>query len=135
MPYDVGDYTEIETPAAPPPVKPGLNVERLNQLADVLQRVDSLNFNMKYSNACIAGWANRLWPPPTSRWGFPLLEDAQVALGLTYEQAHDLFMGQSTFLMFLLGRDAFEATPKQAARVVRHLARTGRVNWNAAWRR
>ena len=72
------------------------------------------------TNACIAGWAKAVWAP-RSRNAY---ESARRVLGLTGEQASELFSGVVPL--------STEPTAAQAALVLYNLAVTGKVNWRVA---
>lgn len=116
-----------------------MDKERILHLADVIEKgSDQLGFNMAFyeyltSNpdldmsghkcgtvACIAGWAVHTFPPDdryATAW-----TAARDQLGLTTFQADQLFEPSVDA--------AYEkATPEIAAKVLRHLAETGEVEW------
>lgn len=83
--------------------------------------------------ACIAGFQVAIGPKKAGRkaiksfwdgtgnWGNngPIAEEAKLQLGLTEREASSLFTP-----------GYYEYTAKQAAKVIRHFANTGRVDWN-----
>ena len=81
---------------------------------------------------CVAGWAVALYDPFSSREIAPSVSDlAQKLLGLDNTQTDDLFC-----MMYvdpdIWGEHALEhpaANAKRAAHVLRHLAKTGEVDW------
>lgn len=117
-----------------------MNTENILRLADEIEQrgLNNLGFNMKHfysagdsecgTTACIAGWAvlleGRTHPMNLSTFG--CINTAARWLGLDPELAKNLFCPGYT-------RDedhcGWNATPKQAAQVLRHLAETGEVNW------
>jgi hypothetical protein len=130
-----------------------MNKERLIQLAEVLESpAAEKHFDMKewiehtgYHDlpegitiaevmidcgtvACIAGWATVLARPnePYSA----IIDEFSLAaeyLDLEYFIAKSLFTPSCTTDE---GTQAYDADPKQAAKVVRHLAETGEVDWS-----
>ena len=75
------------------------------------------------SPSCIAGWA--AWEfreRPEVMNGFFVQSDARVYLGINRASASLLFIPDHFI-------EAYEATPAQAAAVLRHLANTGKVEW------
>ncbi len=110
-----------------------LNVENINIVADALERGSpELDLDQEYwaydsecgTSACIAGWTVFIFEPAIFS---QYLDDDQSAdiseiatryLGLDVEQTGRLF------------HFVFNSNPKIAARVLRHLAETGKVEWD-----
>ena len=84
------------------------------------------------SNTCIAGWAvaflgaeDQIWKYRKLHYGNSMIpEYAQELLGLSHSQSEKLFIS-----IPYMDRDP---TPRDAAMVLRHLAATGKVDWQAA---
>lgn len=121
-----------------------MNIERINALADLIEQQpqslhdDQPGFNMNRfvhhcgTPSCIAGWAawEALQRPAniqeTWREGerYRDVEDeAREYLGIDAETAGRLFWGTD-------GIKLEPITKEQAARVLRHLAQTGEVDWS-----
>lgn len=109
-----------------------MRVDRLNQLADALENgLPDTEFDMADwiehrdcgTTACIAGHA-ALLADPDVRW--PEVEGtAEAWLGVDRVQSMELFTP--------LPVDPWsKITASMAARVVRHLAKTGKVDWSVA---
>ena len=85
------------------------------------------------SNACIAGWAvayhgteDRIREYRELNYGETMIpEYARELLGLSHVQYKKLFFNSIPYM-------DREPTPAEAARVLRHLAATGNVDWNTA---
>ena len=100
--------------------KPDINIKRIMRLATIIEH--SSDYDQGDIQHCICGKACKawqgmfdpFWPPRT-----PSYERGQDILGLTKDQAHDLFQ-------------TVETTPAKTARVLRHLATTGEVDWAIA---
>ena len=146
-----------------------MNVERINQLADDLDKVQAVNstqFSMSYwgyhmfrdigafdSNetptistddlieqcetaGCLAGWATLLYGTPNDSMhpnGF-----AERHLELNENEAHDLFTPEEHDEDDSDDNNANRVIYAQinagmAAKVLRHLANTGDVDWNQAY--
>lgn len=91
---------------------------------------DKLNHKCK-TTGCIAGWAIALTDPEffigSIRYESPAPDqEAQDILKLTTLQAAELFYGSPT------GTDLHKVKPIQAARTIRHLLKTGKVEWDEA---
>lgn len=123
-----------------------MNKNRILILADLLEMLDhpqskpKCGFNMNNfrstydydmsehscgTTACIGGWAvlafdedPEKYVDATEPWG----PKAQALLGLNEKTADNLFYNFTTF--------KGEITPKRAVKVLRHLAKTNKVNWN-----
>lgn len=84
--------------------------------------------------ACTAGWTIAIFEPRALVKPIGFLDNALVRaaslLSLNYDQACDLFTPMSETMRD--GTEAMSAGPKQAAKVVRHLAETGKVDWSVA---
>lgn len=94
-----------------------VNVQNLLKLADHLDGVAPSDFNIALWSACIVGHCQAVFPA----------EDPGFVLGLSHDQYRSLFIPKvAPFIV--------SATPKMAARVVRHLALTGEVDWGQATR-
>ena len=114
-----------------------MNVERINLLADVIEvepevkvSLPRSGFDMRRefhecgSPACIEGYARKLFR-------CPLGEDLLPVLGITPSQAIELFMPGNCHASFLASPgNPLWVTPQHAAAVLRHLARTGKVDWS-----
>lgn len=127
-----------------------MNRERITQLRDVLAELPPERFNIRYwatdratgrphpilstfeadfsivkhdcgTAACIAGWALTLFKPEVTNIG----SSAQTVLGLTNEQAYELFEPEG-----YSDEDANERFTAQAAvAALDHLLDTGEVRW------
>ena len=76
--------------------------------------------------ACISGWAQHMWPTANDK---PLAE----ILGLTdTQQANRLIVPMSSGTAYFSAQpgERSHITSKHAAAVLRHLARTGDVDWS-----
>lgn len=127
-----------------------MNKEKLLQVADAIEASELLHFgfNMKVFKdstaigildnsgrgcgtvGCIAGWTIATFQADHWKSGDPdiFAFRAQEELNLTDRQAHDLFfVGPAQENPYHPGWDA---TPAQAAMVIRHLAKTGEVDWD-----
>lgn len=140
-----------------------MNKERLLELADLLESEKVVgHFDMDYffksynlsvpththklgaaealnvcgTVACIAGWAVAAFNPKLQGFQIDYEQIAADLLGLRYEQADRLFTPSDN------GDDCdpededrspYAASAKQAAKVVRHLAETGEVDWSKAF--
>jgi hypothetical protein len=85
------------------------------------------------SVACIAGWAVATFDPKRTTRD-DTLGLATALLGLNSQQAHRLFVpgeerGCDEF-SDRTRRSVYDATAAEAAKVVRHLAETGEVDWS-----
>jgi hypothetical protein len=80
---------------------------------------------MSDGSHCIAGWCCRLSgiEPHQYQWS-NIKVHATAELALTEHQAHELFSP--------LWDKQTPCTPKQAAKVLRHLAATDKVDWKVA---
>jgi hypothetical protein len=113
-----------------------VNVAECLDLADFLESLPEELFDMgKFAPyecgtpACIGGWLARnnseeFLASPLSTTDF-----GAKKLGLTYDQAYTLFVGGSYFPKFSI----FNANNQQAAKILRHLAATGEVDWSVAF--
>jgi hypothetical protein len=82
---------------------------------------------------CIAGCAVAMqYPYREITESAHIAEEAEEILELTCDQAIELFMPSSTSVIYS-GPGPYDITPQQAARVLRHLAATGEVDWNKAF--
>lgn len=109
-----------------------MNVERIRQLADIIEKqphttVDAPSgFHMEAvlhecrTPCCIAGWANHTFGGRESATTY----DAAKHLGISEDERERLFFARGTRLSF----DAI--TPAHAAAVLRNLADTGTVDWS-----
>jgi len=102
-----------------------MNKERLAKLANRLSRIEPEKFNMNLwcgSACCIAGHTYALFSEerPSERWS-EVVEGAEKILKLDPTQSWPLMHPR-------IGR-AWNATPKQAAKVIRNLIKTGKVEW------
>ena len=91
--------------------KPNVNISRLMELADIIE--GSTDYDQSDLNHCICGKACKKWA-----WGWSPISMAKGAeiLGLSEAQGRELFGNTPT-------------TPAKTARVLRHLAVTGEVEW------
>ena len=133
-----------------------MNTARLLALADAIEGhvLPELGFNMEvyystaYRNlpdrsghecgtiACIAGWACKLY----GSLGEGYFATAAYHLDLDYETANELFIppgpahwDEENHSWQEFPVNTWKATPAQAARVIRHLAATGKVDWRVAF--
>lgn len=107
-----------------------VNIPRLTAVRDQLLAIPPETFNMIHTInrvdypcgtvACIAGWACLLDDPLTP--ASVVLSKAQELLGLTTEQANELFTPETV--------ESWSAiTPQQAADTIDRLIATGEVTW------
>ncbi len=77
------------------------------------------------TTACVAGWTIAVAKPRKRRvWYNRLVDDASEFLGLDLGTAEDLFLvGESRQMLA-------SVLPFEAVAVLRHLAKTGRVDWS-----
>lgn len=128
-----------------------MNVEHINQVADAIEQhtIPWLGFNMssykanKYADrsnhdcgttACIAGWANAirlgLTENTPDEYGWCRHTGAALWLGLSENQADDLFYARNHPDYWENGYAAWDTiSADQAVRTLRHLAKTGEVDW------
>lgn len=111
-----------------------MNVERINALADLIEKQpnsghkDSDGFNMRYwthscgTPSCIAGWAVFLSEVPVETFG--VKRKAAEFLGIEGEKTDRLFLPSDV--------DLDDVTSSHAAAVLRHLAKTGDVDWSVS---
>ena len=140
-----------------PATPPTLNVERLNELADYIDGTKHIQFDTAFNQAvckrtprkpqkwfnmsawfqvvrrknragvyqecgttgCIAGWARQLYAGGKG----DAFNTAKDLLGLTWDQADDLFYTRGIRRKSLV-------SPHRAAKVLRRLAKTGKVDWS-----
>lgn len=123
-----------------------LNVKRLNELADLIENLPHVDydneecymtdsgktygFNMDLythacgSPACIAGWAEHLYK-----------EEAGMALGLYDPERRRYVVREPCRRLFYPKLENYEKiTPEHAAFTLRHLAKTGEIDWQAYYR-
>ena len=126
-----------------------MNKERVLKLADDLEADEKFVFDMgsfvdklddpawyaKYAPAenipenhcgtacCIAGYVSLVYVDPLTK-SWVMAEVAQTYLGLTGEQASELFEVESDDV------DLTDITRTQAVATLRNLAETGEVNWD-----
>ena len=118
-------------------------VKNLFELADFLENLDDsenadIGFDMRRplpsssdhpcgTACCIGGWVSLLSKEVDK---FPTLQKAIMSLdeNVEWEEADQLCYPTSDFL-----NNPYDVTAKQAAKVVRHLAKTGETNWNIAF--
>lgn len=119
------------------PLSPTERKARLLELADLIEQESVIKFDMVTygcgSAGCIAGTAMAKWNPIGfvdfldnklfERKGLNILEAAAKELGLTHEEAVELFAPDEV--------DLYKVTKKAAAEVVRHFANTGEIVWPA----
>jgi len=114
-----------------------MNVERLTEIAEWLDRgaperrvsggvINGFDMESFYDDhaacgttCCIAGAAVAFHKGYSALDAWNVDDIAQELLGLTREQAGELFFS------------GFGSTPQHAASVIRHLIATGTVDWNA----
>ena len=121
--YDLNPYPETNSP-----------IKAFDPNLPIAERVRSAAGDHQ-AKASIAGWANLLWNDPDdihrireygqswdSYWMFrsATVRRAAQILGIAQEDAHRLFETEETIT----------ADGGQAAAVLRHLADTGKVDWN-----
>ncbi len=100
--------------------KPDVKTHNILKMAEFFETLSITKYNQKHfedSNGrkCICGWTNYLNNVlPENK------EQARLYLGLRHSQMLELFRCDPPV----------RATPKIAARVLRHLAVTGEVNWS-----
>jgi hypothetical protein len=101
--------------------KPDSKTQNILNMAEFFENLSVTKFNMKEwedsrGRKCICGWINYLnGDQPDSR------AKAQEFLGISYAKTLQLFSGNASP----------RTTPRMAARVLRHLAITGEVDWDA----
>lgn len=128
-----------------------MNVKKISAVADAIEKheIENLGFNMNYefreirpgefhvhdfsghncnTVACIAGWtvvlqcgADRIYDD------MPIMQLAKDILDLDYLESNTLFMPG-----IIDGINYYEASQKDAVKVLRHLAKTGKVDWTTA---
>ena len=105
--------------------KPEVHVEKILELANFIEALPPEQFDMAHFECgtarCIAGWALHLD-------GQDVL--APLSTGSSSTRARDLLGidGDRASDLFFSGID-YHPTTKEAARVLRHLAITGEVDW------
>lgn len=131
-----------------------MNTERILELADLIEAGQpDLYFNMATwgeqarnfvatehacgTAACIAGWtlarfgksgrATKVDHRRPRDFDDSVSKAAAAVLGLNRSEAYDLFVPNSG----LNGVDVYEVTADHAVRTLRHLAKTGEVDWRA----
>ena len=102
--------------------KPEVHVEKILELANFIEALPPEQFDMGDFECCIAGWALHLD-------GQDVL--APLLTGSPSTRARDLLGidGDRASNLFFFGIH-YHPTTKEAARVLRHLAITGEVDWN-----
>jgi hypothetical protein len=83
--------------------------------------------------ACVAGWAKALFAPKSCDLPFDV--GAEV-LDLEHEQSYHLFTPPTDEWALKLPPEkpyVYDATARGAAKVLRHLAATGKVDWSKAF--
>lgn len=109
------------------------NIKNLLALADHLDALPPERFDMENycgTACCIAGHAAALSPDKKSS---PLtVERAAAWLGIKLKNENSDWSMPEHRLFVPRTEDAvaWESTPEQAAKVVRHFAKTGRVKWS-----
>ena len=120
MPFD-GQVEQFTT-------HPSVNGEAILELAEFIEK-SPLDLHMNTSMprpecgsaGCIVGFATIRWFSGRSlMWTYDALRTAEC-LGITSEQARALFMPK--------GCELDRQTKQEAVATLRHLARTGEVNW------
>lgn len=130
-----------------------LNLPNLKTLRDTIQALDPTNFDMAAwsrdengdgmatrvdmvnhtcgTAGCIGGWAEVLFvAKDDDRIGEAKDEEVAEALGLTEEQAHNLFFPLVGIKEAGIEIDSYtELTQAQAVQVLDHLMETGEVDW------
>lgn len=96
--------------------------QNILKLADFIENLSSDQYNQRTyidhnGGRCICGWVNYLNATMPKEW-----VQACKYLGVTEDQGKILFAAHPW--------PALNPTKEQAARVLRHLAVTGEVNWN-----
>ena len=136
----------------------GLNIERLTILRDHIAALDPSRFNMAVwsqsdldalstatlyqmqhncgTAACIGGWAETLFvaKEPTDFIGAGSDTLTIEALGITAEQAEELFFPHYQLSEAGLDASYSQLTQRQAVEVLDHLIETGQVDWPRAVR-
>lgn len=118
-----------------------MNKDKILELADFIDKLEHVpwiadnGFNMGgYCHpcgtpSCIAGWASYIFTGKASLGNSNRV--ASEILDLPYEKAVDLFLPEEE----VLGDGGYKTleiidpTPQQAATVLRHLVKTGKVDW------
>jgi hypothetical protein len=120
MPHDIRDLTADQEPATQP------RQDRLEYMAALLEQLpEDGRFNLREWETCICAWTHHA-AGQTHR---PLarlnpIHLARQWLGIPLKEATQLFHPE----LDVYG----DVTAKQAARVIRHYADTGEVNWSVA---
>ena len=113
--------------------KPKLNVERIREVANTIEaNSDKFNMETYFSDcgtpSCIAGWVVKKTPHPLED---DILAEAQEALGLTDDQAVDLFMPTFPSANYEAKRGTpGHITSEHAVDVLFELADSGKVDWS-----
>lgn len=135
----------------------GLNIHNLTILRDQIQHIPPSRFDMAAwstvkaddatatldqmrhncgTAACIGGWAETLFvaSQPEDRIGEADDELVHEALGITLEQANDLFFPYQQLRDADMETDYNSLTQRQAVEVLDHLIATDSVDWPRAIR-
>lgn len=110
-----------------------LNTERLEELASIIERQNPDTFNMAYwdcgSSACIGGWCERLYPDHGSAFEALTVDETgridDPILNLLFYPGED-----RPGMTRRMSEAAWASTPAQAAKVIRNLITTGKVDWS-----
>lgn len=124
-----------------------MNIANINRLADYLDALNEaapgrFNMNQWYAEhpcgtvGCIAGHAMVLLDPKGAIWGWkPSHAAAHLGLDIASSPKHDdiaeeLFAPDEVDLKEACGHDYRSIRANHAAKVLRHLAATGKVDWS-----
>jgi hypothetical protein len=99
-----------------------MNKERLNILANHLDRLNPKEFDMHSCNTCIGGHAERLFSSKKLS-----LFEVYKKLGMTCEQGFTMFF--PTIIDDELSNKVYNISNKEGALVVRHFIKTEEVNF------
>jgi hypothetical protein len=97
------------------------------KMAEYLNDLDPSEFDMTCCGMCYVGHVGRVFGIPTSGAWRKARDQAADLFGLTDEQAAALFEPP-----IIIHEEVQAVHPKGAARVLRHLAATGEVDWGFA---
>ncbi len=108
----------------------GFNMETYHGLAGEEELIDKTE-NACGTVACIAGWTMLMendWSGSHAEndEGYNFHDNAKELLGLSDEEAARLFLANGARRIMLE-----DITPQHAVSVIRHLAKTGKVDWDA----
>jgi hypothetical protein len=121
-------------------------IANIDRVADVIEALDPARFNMRFwwqgtdgdatsspqdilhacgTAACIGGWAGAIFYPDDTESASDMWAIGEELFGLDYDDTNNLFMP--------LGFTHEPFTQAHAVQTLRHLARTGEVNWDHAY--